>query len=129
MLSYASYTGGNKGDNGQNKSHLLDRIEDLGGAGPKVAAYLRVSTSRQAKAGYSLDSQYEQLVKMKSERKPSRIHWLVDAGKSGIDFDKRKINQVLKLREKNEIQELWVTYIDRIGRECRKLIYFFAILR
>lgn len=125
ILSCASYTRGNEGDNGQNKSHLLDSIEDLGGDGPKVAAYLRVSTGRQAKKGYSLDSQYEQHSKMKDECKPSRMYWLVDAGKSGIDFDKRKINQILKLREKNEIQELWVTYIDRIGRECRKLIYFF----
>jgi DNA invertase Pin-like site-specific DNA recombinase len=104
---------------------LLDRVEYLGGDGPKIAIYLRVSTGRQAKKGYSLDSQYEQLVKLKNELKPSVIYWFVDAGKSGIDFDKRKINQVLKLRERNEIQELWVTYIDRIGRECRKLIYFF----
>jgi DNA invertase Pin-like site-specific DNA recombinase/RNase P subunit RPR2 len=125
ILCCASHTKGNNGDDGQNKSYLHDRVEDLGGDGPKVAIYLRVSTGRQAKKGYSLDSQYEQLVKLRDELKPSVIYWFVDAGKSGIDFDKRKINQILKLREKNKIRELWVTYIDRIGRECRKLIYFF----
>jgi len=122
----SSHLGQNEGDaNEQDKPHPVDSIEDLGGDGPKVAAYLRVSTSRQAKEGYSLDSQREQLEKLKNELKPSKIYWFVDAGKSGTNFDKRKITKILRLRERNEIQEVWVTYIDRLGRECRKLIYFF----
>ncbi len=104
---------------------LKDSVESLGGDGPRVAAYLRVSTSRQAKEGFSLEAQYEQLNKMKNELKPSQVYWFVDAGKSGVNFDKRKITIIAKLKEKGEIQELWVTNIDRIGRECRKLLYFF----
>ncbi len=104
---------------------LQDSVENLDWDGPKVAAYLRVSTSRQAKEGFSLEAQYEQLNKMKNELEPSQVYWFVDAGKSGVDFDKRKIDVISGLKEKGEIQELWVTNIDRIGRECRKLLYFF----
>ena len=106
-------------------SQVAECVEDLGGKGPRVAAYLRVSTSRQAKEGFSLEAQREQLNKLKNEIKPSRIYWFVDAGKSGVDFDKRKINSILKLKDRGELDELWVTSIDRIGRECRKMLYFF----
>lgn len=84
-----------------------------------------VSTPRQAREGFSLEAQREQLNRLKNELKPSGICWIVDAGKSGVDFDKRKINSILKLKDRGEIDELWVTNIDRIGRECRKMLYFF----
>ena len=106
-------------------SQSADWVEYSGGNGPRVAAYLRVSTSRQAKEGFSLEAQREQLNKLKNECKPFRIYWFRDAGKSGVDFDKRKINAILELKEKGKITELWATNIDRIGRECRKLLYFF----
>lgn len=105
---------------------LKDHLENLGGDGPKVAAYLRVSTPRQAKEGFSLEAQYEQLCKLKSTLKPSCIHWFIDPGKSASrDFDKRKMNAILQLREEGEIQELWVWDVSRMGRECRRLLYFF----
>lgn len=105
-----------------------DWVEDSGGDGPRVAAYLRVSTGRQAKKGFSLEAQRDQLEKLKPDHKPSRIYWFIDAGKSGRDFDKRKLNAIMELKEKGEINELWVTNIDRIGRECRKLLLFFLNL-
>jgi DNA invertase Pin-like site-specific DNA recombinase len=73
----------------------------------------------------SLEVQKEILSKMKVELKPSRIYWFVDPGMSGEDFDKRKIGKILELREKREVNELWVTHIDRIGRECRRSLLFF----
>jgi DNA invertase Pin-like site-specific DNA recombinase len=104
-----------------------DWIEDFGRDGIRVAEYLRVSTGRQAK-GFSLDAQREQLEKLKTDLKPSRIYGFIDAGKSGIDFDKRKLNAIMELKEKREIDELWVASVDRIGRECRKLLLFFLNL-
>lgn len=112
-------------DHNNKSSRSTEWVEDLGGNGPKVTAYLRVSTPRQAKEGFSLEAQRDQLNKLKNELKPSRIYWFVDAGKSGVNFDKRKINSILRLKERGEIDELWVTNIDRIGRECRKMLYFF----
>ncbi len=109
-------------------SQLVDSIEELCGNGPKVAAYLRVSTSRQAKEGFSLEAQRDAINKLKSELNPSKIYWFIDAGKSSKspeDFDKLKIRSISKLRERKEIQELWVFKVNRIGRVCRKLLYFY----
>jgi hypothetical protein len=72
-----------------------DWVEELGGNGPKVAAYLRVSTGKQAKKGFSLDDQREQFEKLKANRNPSRVYWFIDPGKSGRDFDKRKLNTIV----------------------------------
>lgn len=108
-------------------SQLIDSVEELGGDGPKVAAYLRVSKKTQVK-GFSLEAQRDALNKLKSKLKPSKIFWFIDAGKSSKspeDFDKLKISPISKLRETKEIQELWVFNVDRIGRVCRKLLYFF----
>ena len=109
-------------------SVFTDWVEELGGNGPKVAAYLRVSTGKQAKKGFSLDDQREQFEKLKAIRNPSRVYWFIDPGKSGRDFDKRKLNAIMNLKERGEIDELWVADVDRLGRECRKLLLFFLNL-
>jgi len=103
-----------------------DYVEDLGGDGPKVAAYLRRSTKKEK--SFSLDAQRDALNKLKIEFKPSKIFWHIDDGKSSKspeDFDKLKINDIQRLRERKEIQELWVFSVDRMGRVCRKLLFFF----
>ena len=103
-----------------------DFVEELGGDGPKVAAYLRVS--KKKRDSYSLEFQYEAINKMKAQYQPSRIYWFIDDGKSSKspkDFDKLKMNDISVLREKREIQELWVFLVNRMGRVCRKLLFFF----
>jgi DNA invertase Pin-like site-specific DNA recombinase len=101
-------------------------VEDLGdGEGIKAAAYLRVSSSRQAKEGLSLEDQEARLRELARKIGVSRIHWFVDAGISGRDFDRRKLNSILDLAEKREIQKLLVAYVDRLGRDSRKLVEFF----
>ena len=99
--------------------------EDLGGNGPRIACYARVSTSKQAKEGYSIEAQLDKLKTMVDRLKPSYVYWFVDPGKSGTDFDKRKIGEIMRLKEKKKIMELWVTDVDRIGRDCRKLLTYF----
>ncbi len=107
------------------ESKLKDYVEDLGGDGPSVAAYLRVSDPKQVK-GYSLEEQYDKINKLKILRKPSRIHWFFDPGKSGSrNYDKRKMNHILQMRERKEIQELWTLRVDRMGREYRRLLRFY----
>ena len=107
-------------------SQLIDSVEDLGGDGPKVAAYLRVSKKKLK--SFSLEAQRDAINKLKSELKPSKIYWFIDDGKSSKspeDFDKLKISSISKLRETKEIQELWVFKVNRIGRVCKKLLYFY----
>jgi site-specific DNA recombinase len=101
-------------------------VEDLGdGEGIKAAAYLRVSSSRQAKEGLSLEDQQIRLRELARKIGVSRIYWFTDAGISGRDFDRRKLSSILDLAEKHEIQKLLVAYVDRLGRDSRKLVEFF----
>ncbi|MEM3463595.1 MAG: recombinase family protein [Candidatus Bathyarchaeia archaeon] len=57
--------------------------------GLRVAAYLRVSTGKQAKDGMSLEVQKELIENMKNQLKSLSNYWFVDLGKSGRDFDGR----------------------------------------
>ena len=103
-----------------------DQLEDLGsGGGIRAAAYLRVSSKKQAKEGLSLEDQEVRLRELARKIGVSRIYWFVDAGISGRDFDRRKLNSILDLAEKREIQKLLVAYVDRLGRDSRKLVNFF----
>lgn len=113
------------------KPNSEDRwIEDLnGGKGVKVAAYVRVSTDRQAQHGYSLEAQEKELRELAEKVGVSRLYWFCDAGKSGVDFDRRKLNLILDLAEKHEIVKLLVVDIDRLGRNSRRLLGFFSDLR
>jgi len=106
------------------------KIEDFkDGKGIRALAYVRVSTERQAERGFSVEAQVEELKKLAKKRGVSRFYLIVDAGKSGMDFDKRNLNMILKLAAKKEIDEVLVVDIDRIGRNCRKLMEFFLDLR
>lgn len=113
------------------KPNSEDRwIEDLnGGKGVKAAAYVRVSTDRQAQHGYSLEAQEKELRELAEKVGVSRLYWFRDAGKSGVDFDRRKLNLILDLAEKHEIDKLLVVDIDRLGRNSRRLLGFFSDLR
>jgi len=106
-----------------------DWFDDFGRDGIRVAAYLRVSTGKQAKKGFSLDEQHEQLLKyLESREEVSRVYWFKDAGKSGKNFDRRKLEPILTLKRRGEIDELCIANVDRLGRECRGLLIFFLEL-
>lgn len=105
-----------------------ERTLELGGDGPRVAAYLRVSTSRQAKDGVSLDVQRDKIQKMIEQFNPSLVYCFIDLGKSGREFDNRKVANILELARREMINELWVTHVDRIGRNLLDLLHFFVIL-
>jgi len=107
------------------ESNLKDYVEELGGDGPAVAVYIRVSTGKAAREGYSMETQYKIIKKlMKTKKlKPSRIYWFFDPGKSGShNYEKRKMKDILDLRKRGLISELWTYNIDRMGRETRKLL-------
>jgi len=128
LFIFAAVLGNHFADSDTNAyggSQPLDYVEDLGGAGPRVAVYLRQS---KKKAGsFSIEAQRDAMNEMKDKYKPSRIYWFVDqrSSKSARDFDKLKINWILELRERKEVEELWIFLIDRMGRVFRKLVYFF----
>ena len=105
-------------------------VEDLGGGkGLRVAAYIRVSTDKQAQRGHSLDVQEKELRELARKIGASRIYWFRDAGKSGVDFDRRKLNLMLDLAERREIEKVLIVDVDRLGRNSRKLLNFLCDLR
>lgn len=107
----------------------LDKIERLGNmGGMRVAAYVRVSTKRQAKHGMSLKAQEEELRKLAESMGASVIFWFIDA-KSGKTFSGRKLGCIHSLAEHKMIDRLLVCEVDRIGRETCTLLGFILALR
>jgi DNA invertase Pin-like site-specific DNA recombinase len=107
----------------------IDKIERFAKEGSNVAAYLRVSTIRQAKEGKSLKAQEIELRALAQKIGASRVFYLIDAGKSGREFSGRKLSIILALATAKKIDKLIVSEIDRVGRRSLKLLGFLLQLR
>jgi len=107
----------------------IDKIERIGKEGIDVAAYLRVSTIKQAREGKSLEAQETEAREVAKKIGAACIYWLIDAGKSGRDFSGRKLNTILTLAAAGMIDKLMVSEIDRVGRKSLKLLGFLLQLR
>jgi len=107
----------------------IDKIELFGKEGVSAAAYLRVSTAKQAKEGKSLKAQEIELRAVAKKIGASRVFYLIDAGKSGKDFSGRKLSIILALAAARKIDKLIVSEIDRVGRKSLKLLGFLLQLR
>ena len=107
----------------------IDEIERIAKVGITVVAYVRVSTPRQAEKGDSIKAQKKELRALAKEKGVARIIWLIDEGKSGRDFDHRKLGTILALAESGMVARLIVSEIDRIGRRSLKLLGFLITLR
>lgn len=114
-------------------SYFNDSVENLNsGDGVKAAAYVRVSTGRQAREGFSLIDQVEKLRDLAKKLGISCIYWFIDAGKSARkhEFNRMKLDRIMWLAKKSEIKVLLTVDIDRVGRECiGLLVYFFELRR
>ena len=107
----------------------IDKIENFGEKGIDVAAYLRVSTAKQAQEGKSLEAQEVEARDTALKIGAARVYWLIDAGKSVKDFNSEKLNTILALAATGKIDKLIVTEIDRVGRKSLKLLGFLLQLR
>ncbi|MGB9959690.1 MAG: recombinase family protein [Candidatus Bathyarchaeales archaeon] len=107
----------------------LDEIEYLnGGNGLRVAAYLRVSTQRQAKKGVSLMAQKDEIRDLARKIGAGVIYWFIDA-KSGVSFVERKLNAIYRLAEMRLIEKVVTREIDRMGRDSYLLLAFIITIR
>jgi len=113
---------------GRDFSKVADYYKEFGGNGARIAYYLRVSTVKQARDGRSIDAQRDAMEDLVAREKPSIVYGYSDPGKSGTEFDNRKIMDVEALVKSGLIDEFWVSYIDRIGRDLLKLISFLCVL-
>jgi len=107
----------------------LDAVEYLNdGNDVRVAAYVRVSTRRQAKEGSSLEAQQEELRKLAISAGANVVYWFIDA-KSGTSLSGRKLSAIQRLAELGLIKKLLIGAIDRLGRESCVLLSFIITMR
>lgn len=116
----SSVSGAPRGD--LREKYKADIVVDNVGDGKRVAVYRRVSSTKQVSQGFSLEVQEETLERMVNLNKPSRVYWFSDAGKTGTTFTNRRICDITQLAKDGEINELWVCYIDRLGRNTHDLL-------
>ena len=106
-------------------NEYFDHTEELGGSGPDVSGYVRVSGSGQKKHGFSTAAQVKQIRELAVKTNASRIHWFFDLGKTATTMDHRKISQIITLKEEDKSNFLLVVSVDRISRECAEATDFF----
>jgi DNA invertase Pin-like site-specific DNA recombinase len=89
----------------------------LGGTGPRVVLYIRVSSYKQAN-GPSPEAQEDELIKLAKSLNPSEIYVLFDYAKSGKEDSTRKTRLIVRMQRANLVDELLVRHVDRAGREA-----------
>jgi len=107
----------------------IDKTENFEGGAIDVAAYLRVSTRRQALEGESLKAQEDELRNKARKIGASRVYWIIDAGKSVKDFNSNKLTTILNLAAAGKITKFLISEIDRVGRKSLELLGFLLQLR
>lgn len=91
--------------------------------------YARVSDSDQVKNGYSLNDQHELIEQMASDWNVKNLKEIIkDKGKTGTDFDRLGIKRVLEMAKKGDIDVVFVSHIDRLGRSHVLTLCFIHIL-
>jgi len=87
---------------------------------PLAIAYARVSTSRQARHGHSLDSQPTELAKA-AEAAGYRVQVMTETG-SGRNTARPVLAEALDMLRRGEAAALYALDIDRLARSTRHLL-------
>jgi DNA invertase Pin-like site-specific DNA recombinase len=84
--------------------------------GPRVIAYVRVSTAEQAESGAGLDVQRSTIKGELARRGWTALDWLVDAGVSARTLERPALGRALELLAASEADILMVAKMDRLSR-------------
>jgi len=87
----------------------------------RTAAYLRVSTDKQAEHGVSLDAQRAKVEAYASLYDLELVAVLVDAGVSAKSLDRPALSEALGLLDSGEAEALLVVKLDRLTRSVKDL--------
>lgn len=91
--------------------------------------YVRVSKEEQKKEGYSLQSQVR-LCRERMERDGVKeVHPPIEDAESGRNFERRGIEDLIKLAEDSCIDYVYVHSLDRLGRNVAETPYFMYRLK
>lgn len=94
---------------------------------PLALAYVRVSTGRQAKTGYSLESQPSILIKA-AKQNGYRVEVITETG-SGRNSSRPALNNALNRLASGEAQALYALDIDRLARSTQHLLEIATLSR
>jgi len=87
----------------------------------RTAAYIRVSTDKQAEHGVSLDAQRAKVEAYASLYDLQLVAVLVDAGVSAKTLDRPALSEALALLDSGEADALLVVKLDRLTRSVKDL--------
>ncbi|MEZ4707606.1 MAG: recombinase family protein [Caldilineaceae bacterium] len=95
-----------------------------------TALYIRVSTSKQAEEGFSLDAQRERLdAYCISQGWPvDADHVYIDAGESAKSIDRPAFQEMLKAAESGLIKRIVAIKLDRLARNVRDFLAIVEML-
>lgn len=96
-----------------------------------IAAYLRVSTDRQADFGVGLDVQEEKIRKYISTNHfdESALEFFIDDGYSGGNLNRPRIKELIKKIKQGLISDICIYNISRLTRDVQDIFMFMDIFR
>ncbi|MEN6488753.1 MAG: recombinase family protein [Smithella sp.] len=90
----------------------------------KTIGYIRVSTTRQAAEGVSLDSQKSKIRAYCDLKDLELVDIISDAGKSGKRADREGFQEILSLCKSKEVEAVVIYSLSRFTRSTRDLLDF-----
>jgi site-specific DNA recombinase len=93
-----------------------------------TAIYIRVSTSEQAKEGFSIPTQLEKLTAFAKARGKNNIETFIDDGYTARNTRRPDFQRLMKLIKKGLVADVYTLYLDRMFRNLRDLLNFIALL-
>jgi DNA invertase Pin-like site-specific DNA recombinase len=105
----------------------MQRMDNQHSKAPLALAYVRVSTGRQAKTGYSLESQPALLVKA-AKKDGYRVEVVTETG-SGRNSSRPALNRSLERLASGEAHALYALDIDRLARSTQHLLEIATLSR
>lgn len=95
----------------------------------KVVGYIRVSTTEQARDGFSLDAQRKDIERECELRGWELVDVLADEGYSGKRDDRPALQQALSLLKRKKASAIVVVRMDRLARSTQHLCEFILLSR
>lgn len=95
----------------------------------RVVGYVRVSTTEQARDGYSLDAQRQAIERECERRGWELVDVLADEGYSGKRDDRPALQQALSLLKRRKASAIVVVRMDRLARSTQHLCEFILLSR
>lgn len=97
-------------------------VQELTGSDLNVALYVRVSTTKQVKEGYSIEAQLKDLHEYCALNGWTNAVEFIDGGVSGTKLERGAFQELLKRCELGEFNKVVCMKLDRLARNARDFL-------